>query len=516
MQEQILAPVRDVWHRHRSALLEALRQTLGELENLLRLDEYHREGHSPEHLSRSLGPFGTRALDLTSLSQVLGAGSRSRALSAERRARIEQLHQALAAIEARDTAAPPDCAVVEITEEEDHIRAAMEAHFNALAAVFRQLRIARLEIRAKYETGVHDAAFAAFDWRQLSASELRLCPPFLVLARLDGDSGPLLRKMMALLEGRHPLKIAALRTNPRGDYPATADTTVPATLALETLPLALRGVTFLQSCPTAPDFSPRLLEVLTSPRAAVISLLCREEAETAAAFARRAERAVRSRAFPLCSYDPDRARGFVSCFDLSNNPSPEELWTSCTVGTVDAHGRAAEVREPFTFAHFAADEAAFAAGFSPVEEASADSALVPLTEYLELNRRQRVGKLPVIAAPGADGTIRQLLVPPAIVTQTADRMHLWKTLQELAGLDNPHVHSTREILQSEFGARQKALLASLQTDLEERATHREQVAVADAVRKLVAHLTGTDPAAIDLHTILPTTKTADDSPEAEN
>ena len=60
--------------------------------------------------------------------------------------------------------------------------------------------------------------------------------------------------MMSLLESRMPIKVAALRSSLRETHSATSDTSVPSTMTLETLPLAMRGVYFLQTCVAAADF----------------------------------------------------------------------------------------------------------------------------------------------------------------------------------------------------------------------------------------------------------------------
>ena len=119
--------------------------------------------------------------------------------------------------------------------------------------------------------------------------------------------------------------------------------------------------------------------------------------------------------------------------------------------------------------------------------------LIPITEYLGFSRRQRVGKLPFISVVGKDGSIVRKVVSPAIILQCSDRLHLWHTLQEISGIDNPHVNTSRAALKNECAAEQQALLKSQQEEMEKDAVRREQVAVTSAVRKLVAHLTGVDP-----------------------
>jgi hypothetical protein len=503
MTENFLQSAEDIWPQHSAALRQALETTIRDLDRLIRVDEYHRHGYDPHHLNEALGPLGSANLNLSELSLILGEGTRTRTIRPERLERVLDLLKTLAEIKEHQVAELPPCATIDFSEDETAIHELAVKHLDRMAAIFRALRIAQLEIRSKYDPSVHDAVFADFDWRQLNHSELQLCPPFLVIARMNGDPGSHLCKMASLLESRKPLKIVILRHSLRRDYSPTSDASVPASMAIETLPIAMRGVFFLQTCPAASNFAERIVRGLTSPRPGVISLLHPKEQEDEQVFLLRAERAMKSRAFPICLYDPDSASRFVSCFDLSANPSPDEFWISKTFSIEDDSGVTKKFSESYTFAHFAAEEPEFSSEFEDPAPGLTDDELTPLANYLELSRRQRLGRYPYVTLGGSGGPIRRKVVSMAILTQTVDQIHLWKTLQEISGIENPYINTTRTALQKEFGTQQKILLESLQRDLEVTASHREKVAVADAVRRLVAHLTGVDTASIDLRQMFP-------------
>ena len=392
MNDQILQPFEEVWRQHFAALDEALTETGEELRELLRLDEHHRHGHDTRQLERALGPFAAGNLDTGSLSKVLDDSTRSRAMPDERLQRVNGLIWTLDELKEAFAKAPADSVSIDIDRDEDEILELAEEHLNRVARVFRTLRIAQLEIRSKYESEIHDALFADFDWSQLGPGELRLCPPFVVIAQLDDDKGGVLRKMMSLLESRMPIKVAALRSSFREAYTTTSDTGVPPTMTLETLPLAMRGVYFVQTCVAAENYQQQLLDGLTAPRPAVLSIFRAGSGEDQNAFQQRAEQAVRARAFPLCVYDPDQTGGFVGCFDLSANPSPDVLWITDKIEDTNAEGEPIETEEPFTFAHFAASESDLSEEFTFAP--AADDSLVPIAEYLELTRRQQIGKTP--------------------------------------------------------------------------------------------------------------------------
>ena len=117
------------------------------------------------------------------------------------------------------------------------------------------------------------------------------------------------------------------------------------------------------------------------------------------------------------------------------------------------------------FADYAIMESDYEEEFSDPPHDFSTTNLVPIHEFLQLARHQRIGKLPTVALPGESEEPVIKVASPAVVTQTSDQLHLWKTLQEIAGEDNPHVKSTADTLRAEHGAQQKLLLDNMQRDM---------------------------------------------------
>ncbi len=484
----LLEPVEEVWQRHRASLEDAFTDAIRGLEELVHVDDYHHHAHDPDQLERSLGPLGASNLDLGSLSRMLGESTHSRAMPPDRLARVQGLIPQLVRMKQELSITLAESTLIDIERDLDEILRLAKDHLNRAAQVFRALRTAQMEVRSKYESDTHDALFEDFSWSQLGPTELGLCPPFVVVTCLDGKSGAALRKIMSLLETGMPIKILALRSSLRQLYSAVADTNVPATLSVEMLPSAMRGIHFAQTCACIPEFQSQFFTAIVAPRPCVISLLVARNGEEQEAFERRAEGAMRSRAFPMCTYDPDRAKSFVDCFDLSSNPSPNEIWTVETLGGPDLFGHTVELEEAFTFAHFAASDPEFEREFSDPPESADD--LVPMAEYLELSRHQRAGKLPFIWCVGDEGSVVRKVVSQTVALQCAERRHLWCTLREIAGVDNPQVRAARAALKQELTAQHAESVEKLRTEMEEQIARREEAAVATAVRNLVAKLTG--------------------------
>jgi pyruvate-ferredoxin/flavodoxin oxidoreductase len=159
---------------------------------------------------------------------------------------------------------------------------------------------------------------------------------------------------------------------------------------------------------------------------------------TAAAVAQ-ANRAVASRALPLFTFDPNREGVFGSRLELGGNPG-------------DA--------EKATLADWAMTEARFAACFAQLEED--DPAPTPLAEFLALWPGKRSNKTPYVDSE----TGTRLKVLPALVAVAEDRLHSWRTLQELAGVVTPFTAHIQDAAEQAMAAEHKSEIDTLKQDYE--------------------------------------------------
>jgi pyruvate-ferredoxin/flavodoxin oxidoreductase len=490
----VLELVDEPWQRHRASLGAAFTDAIQGLEELVQADDYHHRARDQDQLERSLGPLGKSNLDVGALSNLLGESAHSRAMSSDRLTRVRALIPELVQMREELPGTLVESALfVNIERDLAEILSLAEDHLERASQVFRTLRKAQMEVRSKYEPELHDHPFEDFRWRQLAPNELRLCPPFVVVGRLDQHSSATLLKAISLLETNLPMTILLLRSSVRGAQQIGADTSVPATLSVEMLPVAMRGVHVAQACAPVDGFPEKAFGALEAPRPAVLSQLVARDGEGADAFKKRAEDAIRSRAFPIFSFDPDRSEHFVECFDLTSNPAPDETWTIARLRGPDSQGHPIDLEEAFTFAHFAAQEPEFETDYSDPPEGADD--LVPMAEYLDLERRQRADKRAFVWRRGEDGCLVRNVVSNAVALQCAERLHLWRTLRELSGLNNPHAEAARAALERELNEQQQAAAEQLRAEterlraeMEATMAEREQAAVATAVERLVTNL----------------------------
>ena len=484
MHPHLQQTAEEILTHHHKAILEALVESADRLRNLIRLDDHLRHGHEQAELSRSLGPFARSSMNLTSLSEVLGPSKSRRCMDPERRDHINQLIQTLENGKQTWRATFLELSSMDLNEPAESIHEAVELHLNRMARLFRDLRIAQLELKAKYSPDQHGPIFESFSWHRLSPNERRLCPPLLIVGEINTSAGNQLGKILSLLESGQPIKVVGLRSTLRKSGPPDPEPGMTASLAPEMAPLALRGVYFLQTHSAVPSFGKDLFAALSSPRPTFISLLAQGNDESEPDFKNRAEQAVRARAFPVIVYDPDQAEGFVSCFNLSANfDLPHDL----------------------DFAAFALRDPSYAEDFMDPGEDIRQQDLVPVNDFLQLDRRQRIGKWPCVFPPEDSGQDHPKIVSKRLLAQMAEQTGIWKTLMEFAGRDNPHVQRTREKLEAEYQSREKALVQALRVEKDKACSQAAQEARQAAVIKIVSQLTGMDPAAIQASLSQPST-----------
>jgi pyruvate-ferredoxin/flavodoxin oxidoreductase len=496
MKQQIVEIAKGYWKDRIPALLKVVEDGARQIENILVLEDYYRNARKEEgRLQRSFGRFASGALDFKSLSSVLQQGYDSRTMQKDRYQRILAIARDLEKLRKSYQGNPPACRFLDLEEGAQAIFGAFESHIEGVARAFGLLRRARLEATGKFEAAEHEAFFQRFNWRQLDNSEMELCPPFVVFSRREAHFSEYLGKLLELVTSGKPLKIFVLRP---GFFTGVVETGRAAALRsasdIELLFLSLRNIYFLQTSLAGPNGMVEAIgQGLHSPRPAVFSIL--NDGALNNGTSERASQALLSRAFPHFVYDPDRASDFVSCLDLGENTAPEEMWSKASLEYVSEDGETQHLERPFTFADFAVTEKEFQDQFTPLPASVAESATVPLVDYLAMTPEARLGKTPFIFHLDQEKHLVKLVPSQSMVAQTADKLHLWHTLQELGGIKNPFVQAAEQRIKEQLTAEREKSLSEQKSQLEAQLKARESEAVAAALRNLALRLTGMSTAA---------------------
>jgi pyruvate-ferredoxin/flavodoxin oxidoreductase len=355
-------------------------------------------------------------------------------------------------------------------------RGLIEGQLSQALSGLRLLRWARLELEHPAEAARDADALNRLRYVDLDERERALCPPVLVVGdgQSFGDHG--LAQISWLLGSGLPVKIvvlgeiggaadSGLGVDALGSYPS-AEKLDLALLAV----LGRRAFVAQTSIAAGAHFADSVVRALAFDGPALVHVHAPSPQRHGFVTERTHEQArlaMASRAFPLLVFDPSAEGVFGSLLDLSGNPDADKALS-------ESDGRR------LTPVDWAATEGRFAVHFKPLTDA--DPLPTPIDTYLDLSRGDRDGHTPYVTVGEGDAATR-LRVGEALLADADERMRLWRTLQELAGVVTPFTdrvraqaeHALAEAHKSEIDALKaeyEARIASLRAEYEAEATDR--------------------------------------------
>jgi pyruvate-ferredoxin/flavodoxin oxidoreductase len=148
-----------------------------------------------------------------------------------------------------------------------------------------------------------------------------------------------------------------------------------------------------------------------------------------------AKMALESRAYPMFTYDPDAGITFEECCSIEGNPAIDQDWPTYTINYVDENGKEGKMDLPFTFADFALTEGRFRKHFRKAPPETWNDDMIPMADFLELDEEDREGRFPYIWAVDGKNRLMRVLVSQEIAKSAEERLHFWKQLKSLTGMD---------------------------------------------------------------------------------
>jgi hypothetical protein len=474
------------WRERGAAWVGELDALIHGLQNILAADFSHSdEARSPKHLRASLGTAGDD-VDAGAMSNLLARAPRESAMPAARRARIESVLAVLARMQPvfnpRAAGAKRDPAPVRFDAVFDTCTAAAEEQRSRLsrtAELFRAVRIARLEMQNQYRPGVHDAFFADFDPRYLTADEAALCPPVLVRLTDEQLSHAEIGGLLGILNATAPVKIL-LELRALYDVPEAAGLPriqLNGAARLASMAMALHQVYVLQApVSRASVLRARLLDGLRYDGPALFCVYAPAAAEGPARPAYlRAAAAAESRFFPLLVFDPAKGETLADRVDVGDNVQNARDWPGEPIACRKAGGEETSLELAFTPADFLFCDPRLRAHFWNLPADRGHENLTPVHEYLQMSAEQAAGRIPYVATVDGEGRLGRAVVTRAIVEAAWQCRSFWRGLRESGGIDNSFARrllaSERERLgqekEREIETIEKNYLAQLDQDVGE-------------------------------------------------
>ena len=305
----------------------------------------------------------------------------------------------------------------------------LRGQLEEMVQTIRLLRKARM---ATGDMGRHAPDPDTLQWQDLEPGEQALCPPMLLLGNEQTLGGRNFSQVAWLLNSGLPIKILVLSELDFGldtqgvtDKSAGGVTDPRGNLGL--LALSQRNAYVAQTAISEPDhYQDAVRQALAYPGPALVRVHAPSPARhgfTTDRTLEQARLAVRSRAFPLFTYDPQAEGVFGLRLELQGNPARGAYYAS------------SDEEQALTPVHWAFTEQRFAGHFQPL--ADDDVSPTVLTDWVAMGPESRIKKTPIISIQYGDSEGSVFKVSESMALMAAQQMQVWQTLQELAGIVTP-------------------------------------------------------------------------------
>lgn len=332
-----------------------------------------------------------------------------------------------------------------------------EGHMAKMADDFKAVRIAEQELAGDYLPDRDEDFFRRFNWQQFSADEWELCPP---VVSIGGDGAMYdigFQNLSRALMSGMPIKVLVVDTQVYSNTGGQACTSGFISQVSDMAPFgsASRGKQETRKEMSLIGMAHRTsyvmqgtiahvnhliesyIDGLNSRRPAVFNIYAVCPPEHGVGDDRSVDQsklAVEGRAYPLFRFDPDAGTTFSECVSLEGNPALDDDWPTYTLKYLDEAGAEQSMTLPMTFADFAATEARFLKHFKKAPPDTWNENMLPIAEFLELDKEEREGRFPFIWAVDKKNRLMRLLVTEELVRSAEERLSFWRQLRGLAGL----------------------------------------------------------------------------------
>jgi len=312
----------------------------------------------------------------------------------------------------------------------------IEGHLEETTELIRLLRLAQIEVDQPDGADWQRESLAGLRWQDLSAGELTLCPPLILVGSDEMLAGRGLSQLIWLLNSGLPVKVLVLSAL---DFGLAETPTNNPRGSLGLLALAQRKAFVAQtSIANSEHLGESMMRALAHEGPALIQVYAPSPSRHG--FATRqtlaqAQGAVDCRALPLFRYDPNAEGVFGSRITLDGNPNDED---SCTL-----------------------------ADWALGQDRFADHVETPAAE---------------------DDEEPRYTVSPALAAAADECLANWQTLQELAGIVTPFTERLEQEIRADVAAEHQAELDAQKAAFETEILEIEKKTQAEIAGKIRSRL----------------------------
>ncbi len=469
--------------------LQEIDNHIAALKDLLDVDwNKSEEAIKPEKLESSIGASSSM-FDSSRMSKIMKHSQGSVVMAPERKQRIEHALDVLESYKHQNTFVRfvhngslheeflEKNPTLEVFSAEDPCETATELFDKGaakLAAVFKAIRTADLEMKGKYDPAIHDPWFENFGWEAFSHKELTLVPAVIAFESADHAATHGLASFSKLLNSGRPVQIF-VRVQAHNNPGAGMDEDPFQSFRTE---LGYLGISHRQAV-VSQSSAARHQHLLNHYTAALdatrtslhlINIGLRPTGQNLGLNAWLvAGAALEGRVHPFFFVNPSAGDSGAEKFDFSGNPQPERDWPRHPFKYKDFDGNPVETELEFTFADYALLIERLHGHFAQIPPECNTDDLIAVADFLQLSDEQAYQKIPFIWTVDENNTLIRLVVTRALIQACKDRLNFWHSLQEFSGVRNRYVDiavkQTREELEEKAQLEREELIKSHQQEL---------------------------------------------------
>lgn len=457
------------WLAAQRGKVEAFRKDIErlsiKLSDILRAaDAKSDAARTPASLKASVGSIHDETFDFKALSRMLKRVPGGDTLTASRRARIERTLAELRAQRFYPVAGGAAPYAFRFDDCAGALRAFRE-RVPDMARLARAITVARLEIDGGYSEPRHDALFQQFDAGGLDLRDLAMFPDYLVCLNTRKLSAAEQGELMEILAAGLPMKIL-VQSDDILEPPlvATGHLAFGArSRQLAHMAIGLNDVFVLQSASSnlvrARDAIRRAMQYRGPALLSVFSGANEYIAGVAPYL--NAAAAMESRAFPAFTYDPSAGTDWAARFSLADNPQPERDWPRHRFDYEDTDHQTVAEDVAFTLLDYVACDSRFTEHFARVPRSNWNGSLAPASECLDSEVRGLPDRLPSLPMVDDEDRLQKVIVDERFIREAARCRALWRSLQELGGINNSH--AAKAVAQAKAEAKVETPVAQPET-----------------------------------------------------
>lgn len=336
------------------------------------------------------------------------------------------------------------------------------------------LRRAKLEVKNKYDSNIHDHEIASIHWKDLTPEEKNLVPPVLLITKRSSIKENNLLALVEILDADWPVKVFVLDdavppTEKASSYLNNSVSTLTPAIALQ------KSFVLRSSLADPVHLFGGFQEGLQHEGPALFWILAPDYEKHNVSLQKWTKlngMAWNSRAFPHFKFNPLLEGKYLSSkISLESNPEPG-TWVQNELNYME-NDQEQKMDYKLTIADWLYTIKGWKDHFRPYHEAMGAAILVG--DYIDLEPNFQEGKVPIICRIDSDNFLKRYMVSEKVVEATEASLNAINVLREVSGELTEFPEKLQKQVEQELSRKYEEEKVALKADYEKQIKELERV-----------------------------------------